>query len=176
MKKYFLAIGLVAFLMTSCCEKQENNANCEKQCKDKKEQCDKHQHECDHHGDMPMPGMCPEMMACMDKIVESVANWENLNEAQRAEVIDMAKKMQEVKANMPKPECNKHEGKCGKHEGECKEHKGDCKHGEGQKCEGKHEGCNHQHEGDCKEHKGNCKHEEGKKCDGNHEGCDHNDR
>ncbi|MBO2522416.1 MAG: hypothetical protein CW336_00940 [Bacteroidetes bacterium] len=175
MKKYFLAIGLVAFLMTSCCEKQENNANCEKQCKDKKEQCDKHQHECDHHGDMPMPGMCPEMMACMDKIVESVANWENLNEAQRAEVIDMAKKMQEVKANMPKPECNKHEGKCGKHEGECKEHKGDCK-----------------------EHKGECKHEEGKKCDGKkcegkkcegkkcegnhegcqhqHEGCDHNDR
>ena len=116
MKKYLLAIGLVAFLMTSCCEKQENNANCEKQCKDKQEQCDKHQHECDHHGDMPMPGMCPEMMACMDKIVESVANWENLNEAQRAEVIDMAKKMQEVKANMPKPECNKHEGKCGKHE------------------------------------------------------------
>ncbi len=175
MKKYLLAIGLVAFLMTSCCEKQENNANCEKQCKDKQEQCDKHQHECDHHGDMPMPGMCPEMMACMDKIVESVANWENLNEAQRAEVIDMAKKMQEVKANMPKPECNKHEGKCGKHEGECKEHKGDCK-----------------------EHKGECKHEEGKKCDGKkcegkkcdgkkcdgnhegcdhqHEGCDHNDR
>ncbi len=170
MKKYFLAIGLVAFLMTSCCEKQGNNTNCEKQCKDKQEQCDKHQHECDHHGDMPMPGMCPEMMACMDKIVESVANWENLNEAQRAEVIDMAKKMQEVKANMPKPECNKHEGKCGKHEGECKEHKGDCK-----------------------EHKGECKHEEGKKCDGKkcegkkcegnhegcqhqHKGCDHNDR
>ena len=40
MKKYFLAIGLVAFLMTSCCEKQENAENKEC-CKDKKEQCDK---------------------------------------------------------------------------------------------------------------------------------------
>ena len=156
MKKYFLAIGLVAFLMTSCCDKQENNANCEKQCKDKKEQCDKHQHECDHHGDMPMPGMCPEMMACMDKIVESVANWENLNEAQRAEVIDMAKKMQEVKANMPKPECckegkpeccDKHEGKCEKHEGKCEKHEGKCEGQHEGKCEGQHEGCEHQHEG-----------------------------
>ena len=145
MKKYFLAIGLVAFLMTSCCDKQENNENKEC-CKDKKEQCDK-KHECDHHGEKP--AMCPEMMACMDKIVESVANWENLNEAQRAEVIDMAKKMQEVKANMPKHEC-KGEGeghKCCK-EGEKKcEGKHECKHEEGKKCEGQHEGCEHQHEG-----------------------------
>ena len=43
MKKYLLAIGLVAFLMTSCCDKQEEKGNCEKSCcKDKKEQCDKH--------------------------------------------------------------------------------------------------------------------------------------
>lgn len=143
MKKYFLAIGLVAFLMTSCCEKQENNANCEKQCKDKKEQCDKHQHECDHHGEKP--AMCPEMIGCMDRMIEALANWEDLDETQHAELIDMAKKMQEMKANMPKPECNKE--------------------GEGHKCEGNHEGCNHQHEG--------CNHEEGHKCEGNHEGCQH---
>jgi hypothetical protein len=165
MKKYFLAIGLVAFLMTSCCEKQENNANCEKQCKDKKEQCDKHQHECDHHGDMPMPGMCPEMMACQDGLINALANWNDLDEDQRAEAIEMAKKMVEMKANMPKPDCckEKHEGKCKEHKGDCKEHKGECKHEEGKKCDGK-----------------KC---EGKKCEGNHEGCqhqhegcDHNDR
>ena len=78
MKKYFLAIGLVAFLMTSCCDKQEEKANCKQSCKDKKEQCDKHHHECDHHGEKPE--MCPEMIAFMDKIVEAVANWENLDE------------------------------------------------------------------------------------------------
>ena len=143
MKKYFLAIGLVAFLMTSCCDKQENNENKEC-CKDKKEQCDKHQHECDHHGEKP--GMCPEMMGCMDRMIEALANWEDLDEDQRAELIDMAKKMQEMKANMPKHEC-----------------KGE---GEGHKCEGNHEGCNHQHEG--------CNHEEGHKCEGNHEGCQGN--
>ena len=143
MKKYLLAIGLVAFLMTSCCDKQENKEACEHNCKDKKEQCDKHHHECDHHGEKP--GMCPEMMGCMDRMIEALANWEDLDEDQRAELIDMAKKMQEMKANMPKPEC-----------------KGE---GEGHKCEGNHEGCNHQHEG--------CNHEEGKKCEGNHEGCQH---
>ena len=144
MKKYFLAIGLVAFLMTSCCEKQENAENKEC-CKDKKEQCDKHHHECDHHGDKP--GMCPEMMACMDKMVEALANWDELDENQRAELIGMAKKMQEVKANMPKHECNHEEGhKCeGNHKG-CK-HEGKCEHKEGHKCEGNHEGCQHQHEG-----------------------------
>ena len=89
MKKYFLAIGLVAFLMTSCCDKKENTENKEC-CKDKKEQCDKHQHECDHHGEKP--GMCPEMMGCMDKMVEALANWDNLDEDQRAELIEMAKK------------------------------------------------------------------------------------
>ena len=110
----------MAFLMTSCCDKQENKENCEQKecCKDKKEQCEKH-HECDHHGEMP--GMCPEMMGCMDKIVEAVANWDNLEEAQKAEIIEMAKKMQEMKANMPKPECKNHEG-----------------------CEHHHEGCPHQ--------------------------------
>ena len=136
MKKYLLAIGLVAFLMTSCCDKQENKENCEQSCKDKKEQCDKH-HECNHHDQAP----CPEMMACMDRMIEALANWEDLDEAQRAELIDMAKKMQEMKANMPKHECN-HEGKCeGKHEG--------CKHEEG--CQHQHEGCQHQHEG-CEHH------------------------
>lgn len=140
MKKLFLALGLAAFLMTSCCDKQENKENCEQKerCKDKKEQCEKH-HECDHHQQAP----CPEMMCCMDKIVDAVANWENLDEAQRAEVIDMAKKMQEMKANMPKHECNKHEGKCEKHEGKCEKHEG-CKHEEGHKCEHQHEGCQHE--------------------------------
>ena len=150
MKKYLLAIGLVAFLMTSCCDKKEGKENCEQSCKDKKEQCDKHHHECDHHGEMP--GMCPEMMACQDGLINALANWNDLDEDQRAEAINMAKKMQEMKANMPKPECNKHEGcqkhegKCEKHEGECKKHEG-CKHEEGKKCEGNHEGCQHQHEG-----------------------------
>ena len=132
MKKYFLAIGLVAFLMTSCCDKQENAENKEC-CKDKKEQCDKH-HECDHQ-----QAPCPEMMACMDRMIEALANWEDLDEEQRAEAIDMAKKMEEMKANMPKHEC-------------CKEGKPECKH-EG-KCEGKcekHEGCKHQHE-NCEHH------------------------
>ena len=140
MKKYFLAIGLVAFLMTSCCDKQENNQNCEQNCKDKKEQCDKHQHECNHHGEKPK--MCPEMMACMDRMIEALANWEELDEEQRAELIDMAKKMQEMKADMPKHECCKEgEKKC------CKEGEKKCE----SKCE-KHEGCQHQHEG--------CEHEE----------------
>ena len=145
MKKYLLAIGLVAFLMTSCCDKQENKENCEQKecCKDKKEQCDKH-HECDHH-----QAPCPEMMAQIDVMVKALANWEDLDEEQRAEAIDMAKKMEEMKANMPKPGC--------------------CKEGE-HKCEGKHE-C--KHEGGCKNHEGGCKHEEGKKCEGNHEGCQH---
>ena len=146
MKKYLLAIGLVAFLMTSCCDKQENKENKEC-CKDKHEQCEK-------------PMMCPEMMANIDMMTMALANWEDLDEAQRADAIDLAKKMVEMKANMPKPECCKegHEG-C-KHEGKC-EGKHECKH-EG-KCEGKHE---------CK-HEGGCKHEEGKKCEGNHEGCQH---
>ena len=143
MKKYFLAIGLVAFLMTSCCDKQENKQNCENNCKDKKEQCDKHQHECDHHEQAP----CPEMMCAMDKIIGCVANWNELTEEQQAEVIGMAQKIQEMKANMPKHECKHEEGhKCeGNHEG-CK-HEGNCKHEEGHKCEGNHEGCQHQHEG-----------------------------
>lgn len=147
MKKYFLALGLVAFLMTSCCEKQENKENAENKecCKDKKEQCDKH-HECDHHGEMP-PMMCPEMMEQIDTMIGALANWENLDEAQRADLIAMAKahveKTSAMKAEMEK---------CGKDKPDC------CKNG-------KHEGCQGNHEG--------CKHEEGKKCEGNHEGCQH---
>ena len=139
MKKYFLAIGLVAFLMTSCCDKQENKEACEHNCKDKKEQCDKHQHECDHHGEKP--GMCPEMMMAMDKIIECVAEWDKLTEEQQAEVIKLAKEMQEMKANMPKHECK------GEGEGHKCEGKHECKHEEGKKCDGKHENCKHQHEG-----------------------------
>lgn len=166
MKKYILAIGLVAFLMTSCCDKKENKEakDC---CKGKQEQCD-HQ-----HGQAP----CPEMMAHIDMMINALANWNDLDEAQRADLIEMAKKHVEMKANMPKPDCckEKHEGKCEKHEGcqkhegECKKHEGckheckhECEHKDGHKCEGKHEGCKHE-----------CKHEEGKKCDGNHEKCEH---
>ena len=160
MKKYFLAIGLVAFLMTSCCDKKENNEACEHNCKDKKEQCDKHQHECDHHGEKPE--MCPEMMKAMDKVIECVANWNELTEEQQAEVIGMAQKIQEMKANMPKHECKGEEGhKCeGNHEG-CKNHEGGCKHEEGHKCEGNHEGCQGNHEG-CQHQHENCEHHQDK--------------
>ena len=134
MKKYLLAIGLVAFLMTSCCEKQENNENKEC-CKDKKEQCDKH-HECDHQ-----QAPCPEMMAHIDMMINALANWEDLDEAQRTDLIEMAKKHVEMTEAM-KAECQKHEG--------CK-HEGNCKHEEGKKCEGNHERCQHQHE-NCEHH------------------------
>lgn len=149
MKKYILAIGLVAFLMTSCCDKKENKEakDC---CKGKQEQCN-HQ-----HGQAP----CPEMMAHIDMMINALANWNDLDEAQRADLIEMAKKHVEMKEAM-KAECQKHEEghKCeGKHEG-CKH---ECEHKEGHKCDGKHEGCKHE-----------CKHEEGKKCEGNHEKCEH---
>ena len=160
MKKYFLALGLVAFLMTSCCDKKENKENCEHKdcCKDKKEQCDKH-HECGHHEMPGMPGMCPEMMANIDVMINALANWNDLDETQRADLIDMAKKhvektaamKAEMEKNGMKPGCCKE----GNPEG-CK-HEGGCKHGEGHKCEGNHEGCQHQHEG--------CQHQ--------HEGCQH---
>ena len=143
MKKYFLALGLVAFLMTSCCDSTENAENKEC-CKDKKEQCEKH-HECDHHGEMP-PMMCPEMMEQIDTMIGALANWENLDEAQRADLIAMAKAHVEKTAAM-KAEMEK----CCKDKPDC------CKNG-------KHEGCNHE----------GCKHEEGKKCEGNHEGCQGN--
>ena len=132
MKKYLLAIGLVAFLMTSCCDKQENKETKEC-CKGKQEQCDKH-HECNHHDQAP----CPEMMARIDIMINALANWEDLDAAQRADLIEMAKKHVEMTEAM-KAECQKHEG-C-KHE---------CKHEEGHKCDGNHEGC--------KKHEG-CKHE-----------------
>ena len=66
MKKYILAIGLVAFLMTSCCDKKENKEakDC---CKGKQEQCDKH-HECDHH-----QAPCPEMMEHIDMMINALA-------------------------------------------------------------------------------------------------------
>ena len=140
MKKLFLTLGLAAFLMTSCCDKQENKENCEQKecCKDKKEQCDKH-HECDHQ--------------CMDQMIEALANWEDLDEAQRAELIDMAKKVVAHKEAM-KAECEKEgEHKC------CKEGKPECcKEGE-KKCEGNHEGCQ-KHEGKCEHQHEGCQHEE----------------
>ena len=123
MKKFLLALGLVAFFMTSCCDKQKGNESCEHKCKGQHE-------ECDHHG--PMPGVCPEMMAEMDVMINALANWEDLDEDQHAEAISMAKKHVEMKANMPKPECKKGEG-----EGGC--------------CGKKHEGCQHQH-GNCEHH------------------------
>ena len=144
MKKYLLALGLVAFMMTSCCDKQENNANCEQNCKEKHEQCD-------HHGDKP--GMCPEMMAKIDMMVMALANWEDLDEAQRADAINMAKEMAAKKA-----ECEQqHEGCNHQHEGCQHQHEG-CQ-GNHEGCQGNHEGCQHQHEG--------CQHE------GQHEGCQH---
>ncbi|MBO4574455.1 MAG: hypothetical protein J5708_03955 [Bacteroidales bacterium] len=145
MKKYILAIGLVAFLMTSCCDKKENKEakDC---CKGKQEQCDKH-HECDHH-----QAPCPEMMEHIDLMINALANWNDLDEAQRADLIEMAKKHVEMTEAM-KAECQKqhegcckHEGKCEKHEG-CQKHEGCGKHEEGHKCEGNHEGCEHQHKG-----------------------------
>ena len=129
MKKYLLALGLVAFMMTSCCDKQEEQANCEQNCKDKHEQCD-------HHGDKP--GMCPEMMANIDIMVNALANWDNLEDAQKEAAINVAKEMAAKKA-----ECEQqHEGCNHQHEG-C-QHEGNhegCQH------EGQHEGCQHQHEG-----------------------------
>ncbi len=153
MKKLFLTLGLAAFLMTSCCDKQENKENCEQKecCKDKKEQCEKH-HECDHHEMPGMPGMCPEMMAATDKVLEAVANWENLDEAQRAEIIGLAKALNEHKAAM-KAECEQHKA-------ECEQHKGECKHHEG--CEKDKKDCGKCHEN---EMKGECQHQ--------HEGCEH---
>lgn len=139
MKKYLLTLGLVAFLLTSCCDKQNGKENCENNCKNKHEQCDKHEHECDHHGQAPK--MCPGMMANMEMSVRALANWENLDETQKAEAINMAKanveKLDAIKAQMEN---------CNKHEGECKNHEGECNH----------------HEGECKNHKGECKNHEGK--------------
>ena len=152
MKKLLLAFGLVAFLMTSCGDKQENNVNKEVGCKDKKEHCEK-KHECGHHE--MKPGMCPKMMAECDVMIKALANWNDLDEEQRAEAISMAKthldKKEAMKAEMEKC-CKDGEKKCEKGE------KGCCK-GEG--------------EGGCKKHEGECKKHEGKKCEGNHEGCKH---
>ncbi len=159
MKRLFLAIGLVAFLMTSCCDGQgnkenKNTAKCEGNCKDKKEQCD-------HHHGPKCHEMTAEDRAEIEGIINAFKGWNNLDEAQKTAAVATAKarveKCMAKKAEMEaahqgcKHECGeKHEGhKCeGKHEG--------CNH-EGQKCEGNHEGCNH----------------EGQKCEGKHEGCNH---
>ena len=143
MKRLFLAIGLAAFLMTSCCDGQGNketkkDAKCEGNCKDKREQCD-------HHHGPKCHEMTAEDRAEIEGIIDAFKGWDNLDEAQKTAAVATAKarveKCMAKKAKMGQ--------KCeGKHEG--------CNH-EGQKCEGKHEGCNH----------------EGHKCEGNHEGCNH---
>ena len=142
MKKYLLALGLVAFFMTSCCDKQEEQVTCDEQ----------NHVECEHHGQHP--GMCPEMMANIDMMVMALANWDDLDEAQRADAINLAKEMAAKKAECEQQHegCNhQHEGCQGNHEGCQHQHEG---------CQGNHEGCQHQHEG----------------CQGNHEGCQQSDR
>ena len=91
-------------------------------------------------------------MEHIDMMINALANWNDLDEAQRADLIEMAKKHVEMTEAM-KAECQKqhegcckHEGKCEKHEG-CQKHEGCGKHEEGHKCEGNHEGCEHQHKG-----------------------------
>ncbi len=143
MKRLFLAIGLAAFLMTSCCDGQGNKENkkdakCEGNCKDKKEQCD-------HHHGPKCHEMTAEDRAEIEGIIDAFKGWDNLDEAQKTAAVATAKARVE-KCMAKKAEMGQ---KCeGKHEG--------CNH-EGHKCEGKHEGCNH----------------EGHKCEGNHEGCNH---
>ena len=164
MKKYLLAIGLVAFLMTSCCDKQENNdvKGC---CKDKKEQCEK-KHECGHPGEKQ--GMCHEMMVQMNIMVKALANWEDLDEAQRADAINMAKEML-----AKKEQCQKQNEGCQKqHEGCQKQHEGCKKQNEG--CQKQHEGCQKQHEGCQKQNEGCKKQNEG--CQKQNEGCQHADK
>ena len=205
MKRLFLAIGLAAFLMTSCCDGQgnkegKNNAKCEGNCKDKKEQCD-------HHHGPKCHEMTAEDRAEIEGIIDAFKGWDNLDEAQKTAAVATAKARVE-KCVAKKAEMGQ---KCeGKHEG--------CNH-EGHKCEGKHEGCNHEghkcegmkmskeecdakwaafetltldeqkavlccklrhcpgfkmvmHERHAAKHE--CNHEgEGHKCSGNHEGCQH---
>ncbi|MBP9995484.1 MAG: hypothetical protein KBT67_11230 [bacterium] len=143
MKRLFLAIGLAAFLMTSCCDGQGNKENkkdakCEGNCKDKKEQCD-------HHHGPKCHEMTAEDRAEIEGIIDAFKGWDNLDEAQKTAALATAKARVE-KCMAKKAEMGQ---KCeGNHEG--------CKH-EGQKCEGNHEGCKH----------------EGQKCEGKHEGCNH---
>ena len=173
MKRLFLAIGLAAFLMTSCCDGQGNKENkkdakCEGNCKDKKEQCD-------HHHGPKCHEMTAEDRAEIEGIIDAFKGWDNLDEAQKTAAVAVAKarveKCMAKKAEMEaahqgcKHECGeKHEGhKCeGNHEG--------CNH-EGQKCESNHEGCNHEGQ-KCEGNHEGCNHE-GHKCEGKHEGCNH---
>ncbi len=157
MKRLFLAIGLAAFLMTSCCDGQGNKENkkdakCEGNCKDKKEQCD-------HHHGPKCHEMTAEDRAEIEGIIDAFKGWDNLDEAQKTAAVTTAKARVE-KCMAKKAEMGQ---KCeGKHDG--------CKH-EGQKCEGKHEGCNHEGQKCEGKHEG-CQHE-GQKCEGKHEGCNH---
>lgn len=141
MKRLFLAIGLAAFLMTSCGDGQgnkegKNNAKCEGNCKDKKEQCD-------HHHGPKCHEMTAEDRAEIEGIIDAFKGWDNLDEAQKTAAVATAKarveKCMAKKAEMEAAHQGcKHE--CGeKHEG----HKCEGNH-EGHKCEGKHEGCNHE--------------------------------
>ena len=146
MKKYFLTLGLAAFFMTSCCgDKTENAEGCEQNCKEQHEQCE-------HHGEMP--GMCHEMMAQTDKVLDLVANWEFIDEQQKADAIDLAKDLV-AKRDAMKAEMEKQGGCQGNHEGCQGNHEG---------CQGNHEGCQGNHEGCQGNHEG---------CQGNHEGCQH---
>lgn len=139
MKRLFLAIGLAALMMTSCCGGQENKENKEAKCEEQTVRCDsvKKCHE-----------MTAEDRAEIEGIIDIMMNWENASDSLKAAGIAMAK------ARVEKCEAKKAEmeaaGKCCNHEGEAKcegNHEG-CKHecenaGEGHKCEGNHEGCNH---------------------------------
>jgi len=168
MKRLFLAIGLVAFLMTSCCDGQGNKetANAESCCKEKKEMCD-------HHHGPKCPEMTAEDRAEIEGIIDLMMNWDNLEDSAKVAGIAAAKaRVEKCEAKRAEMEAA-HQG-C-KHECE--------KAGEGHKCEGRHEGCKHECEKAGEGHKceGNhegCKHEcekagEGHKCEGNHEGCKH---
>lgn len=80
MKRLFLAIGLAAFLMTSCCDGQGNKENkkdakCEGNCKDKKEQCD-------HHHGPKCHEMTAEDRAEIEGIIDAFKGWDNLDEAE----------------------------------------------------------------------------------------------
>ena len=171
MKKLVLVLGLAAFLMTSCCNKQENKGNCEGKgnCKDKKEQCDK-KHECDHQK------RCNEM-AEFDVLLNAFANWNNLDDEQKADAINMAKtcaeKRDAMRAEMgkcgdkPKPDCCKEKKDCKKDGKECCKENKDCKK-DGKEC------CKENK--DCKKDGKECCKDGAKKCDGNHEGCKHSDK
>ena len=120
MKRLFLAIGLAAFMMTSCGGSQENKENKEAKCEEQTVQCDsvKKCHE-----------MTAEDRAEIEGIIDIMMNWENASDSLKAAGIAMAKarveKCEAKRAEM-KAACDSLAPKC-----------------EGHKCEGNHEGCNH---------------------------------